>query len=60
LRFVSSSGFAAAVATSRDASPANTPVSPSIGQGIEPFQMMVSAKEMPTVELVDYTFVFAH
>jgi hypothetical protein len=36
------------------------PVSPSIGEGIEPFQMMVSAKEMPTVELVDYTVVFAH
>ncbi len=39
------------------ATPANTPVSPSIGQGIEPFQMMVSAKEMPTVEFADYTFV---
>jgi hypothetical protein len=42
------------------ASPAKAPVSPSIGQGIEPFQMMVNAKEMPTVEFVDYTFVFAH
>ena len=42
------------------ASPAKTPVSPSIGQGIEPFQTMVNAKEMPTIEFVDYTFVFAH
>ena len=38
------------------ASPAR--VSPSIGQGIEPFKLMVNAKEMPSVELVDYTFVF--
>ena len=42
------------------ASPANAPASPSIGQGIEPFQMMVNAKELPTVEFTDYTFVFAH
>jgi hypothetical protein len=42
------------------ASPANAPASPSIGQGIEPFQMMVNAKELPTVEYADYTFVFAH
>jgi len=42
------------------ASPTNAPVSPSIGQGIEPFQMMVNAKELPTVEFADYTFVFPH
>ena len=42
------------------ASPANAPASPSIVQGIEPFQMMVNAKELPTVEFADYTFVFAH
>jgi hypothetical protein len=42
------------------ATPANAPASPSIGQGIEPFQMMVNAKELPTVEFADYTFVFAH
>jgi hypothetical protein len=42
------------------ASPASAPASPSIGQGIEPFQMMVNAKELPTVEYADYTFVFAH
>jgi hypothetical protein len=42
------------------ASPANAPASPSIGQGIEPFLIMVNAKELPTVEYADYTFVFAH
>ena len=41
------------------ASPAKAPVSPSLGQGIEPLQMMVKAKELPTVEYADYTFVFA-
>jgi hypothetical protein len=35
-------------------------VAPSIVQGIEPFKMMVNAKELPTVEFADYTFVFAH
>src|SRR5215468_10878852 len=40
-------------------SPANTPASPSLGQGIEPLQIMVNAKELPTVEYADYTFVFA-
>ena len=39
------------------ASPANAPVSPSIGQGIEPFKLMINAKELPSVEFVDYTFV---
>jgi len=42
------------------ASPANAPASPSIGQGIEPVQIMVNAKELPTVEFADYTFVFPH
>jgi len=42
------------------ASPANAPASPSMVQGIDPLQMMVNAKEMPTVEFADYTFVFAH
>jgi len=36
------------------ASPAKAPVSLAIVQSIEPLQMMV----MPTVEFVDYTFVF--
>ena len=40
------------------ASPAKAPASPSIVQGIEPLQMMVNAKELPTVEFADYTFVF--
>jgi hypothetical protein len=31
---------------------------PSMGQGIEPFQLMLNAKGLPTEELVDYTFVF--
>ena len=39
-------------------SPANAPVSPSLGQGIEPFKLMMNAKELPAVEFVDYTFVF--
>jgi hypothetical protein len=42
------------------ASNTNARVAPSIVQGIEPFQLMVNAKEMPTVEFTDYTFVFAH
>jgi hypothetical protein len=40
------------------AAPTNAPVTPSIGQGIEPLQLMVSAKGLPAVEFVDYTFVF--
>jgi hypothetical protein len=31
---------------------------PSTSQGIEPFQLMLNAKGLPTEELVDYTFVF--
>ena len=33
---------------------------PSIAQGIEPFQVMMTAKELPTVEFADCTFVFPH
>jgi hypothetical protein len=40
------------------ASPAKAPASPSLGQGIEPFKLMMNAKELPAVEFVDYTFVF--
>jgi hypothetical protein len=40
------------------ASPAR--VAPSIGQWIEPFQLMVNAKDLPRAEFVDYSFVFAH
>ena len=32
--------------------------SPSIGQGIEPFQLMLTAKGLPTQEFADYIFVF--
>jgi hypothetical protein len=32
---------------------------PSIHQGIQPFQLMVSAKDLSRAELVDYSFVFA-
>ena len=38
------------------ASPAKAP--PSIGQGIEPHQLMVNAKDLSRAEFVDYTFVF--
>jgi hypothetical protein len=38
------------------ASPAR--VAPSISQRIEPFQLMVNAKELSRAEFVDYTFVF--
>jgi hypothetical protein len=31
---------------------------PSIGQGIEPLQLMVNAKDLSRAEFVDYTFVF--
>jgi hypothetical protein len=40
------------------ASATNARVAPSIGPGIEPFHLMMNAKELPTVEFVDYTFVF--
>ena len=40
------------------ASPANAPVSTPIGQGIEPFQLMMNAKDLPTAEFADFTFVF--
>ena len=40
------------------AAPTNAPVMPSIGQGIEPLQLMVTTRGLPVVEFVDYTFVF--
>ena len=40
------------------ASSTNARIAPSIGQGIEPLQLMMTAKELPTIEFVDYTFVF--
>jgi hypothetical protein len=39
------------------ASPSNARA-PSMGQGVEPFQLMVNAKNLPGVEFADYTFVF--
>jgi hypothetical protein len=39
--------------------PTNAPVTPLIGQGIETHQLMATAKGLPTMEFVDYTFVFA-
>jgi hypothetical protein len=40
------------------ASTTNARVAPSTGDGIEPFQLMLTAKELATVEFADYTFVF--
>ena len=37
------------------ASPASAP---STGQRIEPFKLMMNAKDLSRAELVDYTFVF--
>jgi len=36
----------------------NARVAPSTGQGVEPFRLMMNAKELPSVQFVDYTFVF--
>ena len=43
-----------AASTTTDAGVAGPP----IGQAVEPFQLMMNAKELPAVEFVDYTFVF--
>jgi hypothetical protein len=39
------------------AAPTNARV-PSTGQGIEPFQLMMNAKGLPTAEAYDHGFVF--
>ena len=36
----------------------NARVSPAMGQGIEPLQLMMNAKGLAVAELADYTFVF--
>jgi hypothetical protein len=36
----------------------NARVAPPMGHGIEPFQLMMNAKELPSPEFEDYTFVF--
>jgi hypothetical protein len=38
--------------------PTNARVAPSMGQGIEPFKLMMSAKGLAPAEFADYTFVF--
>jgi hypothetical protein len=43
-----------AASTTTDARVAGTPT----GQAVEPFQLMMNAKQLPAVEFVDYTFVF--
>jgi hypothetical protein len=40
------------------ASTTNARVAPPMGHGIEPFQLMINAKELPSPEFADYTFVF--
>ena len=40
------------------ASTTDARVAPSMGQGIEPLYLMMNAKELPTAEFADYTFVF--
>jgi hypothetical protein len=40
------------------ASTTSARVAPSIGQGIEPLQLMMNAKGLATAEFDDYTFVF--
>jgi hypothetical protein len=40
------------------ASTTNARVAPSVGEGIEPFQLMINAKGLPSEEIADYTFVF--
>jgi hypothetical protein len=42
------------------AAPTSARISPSMSQGIEPLQIMMNAKGLPTVEFADYTFVFQH
>jgi hypothetical protein len=40
------------------ASPTTARASPSMGQGIETFEIMLNAKGLPTQAFADYTFVF--
>jgi hypothetical protein len=39
-------------------STAHGPVPPSMSHRIEPLQLMMNAKGLPTVEFADHTFVF--
>jgi hypothetical protein len=38
--------------------PTSARVIPSVSQGIEPFQLMMNAKGLPTAEAYDHGFVF--
>jgi hypothetical protein len=40
------------------AAPTNARIAPSISEGIEPFQLMINAKGLPTAEAYDHGFVF--
>jgi hypothetical protein len=40
------------------ASTTNARVASPMGHGIEPFQLMMNAKELPSPEFENYTFVF--
>jgi hypothetical protein len=40
------------------ASTTNARVAPLMGHGIEAFQLMINARELPAAEFADYTFVF--
>ena len=40
------------------AAPTSARVTPSMGQGIEPIQLMMNAKGLPTAEAYDHGFVF--
>ena len=42
------------------ASTTNARVAPSMSQGIEPFQLMMNAKELSRADIVDCSFVFGH
>jgi hypothetical protein len=41
------------------ASNSNAHVAPSVGQ-VDPIQVMTTAKDLPTIEFSDYTFVFPY
>jgi hypothetical protein len=61
MRKISLFAVAAVIATGLGvwaASTTDARVAPSMGQGIEPFYLMMNAKELPTAEFADYTFVF--
>ena len=40
------------------ASTTNAHVPPKSGQGIDPFHLMMNAKDAPTAEFTDHTFMF--